>query len=72
MLRERLHILQIMAPNTEKVLETVKTRIEEDNVKPVVVASTSGETGVTFLKKLKLIADFIVVSHKEKESRRLS
>ncbi len=48
--------------NTEKVIETVKNRV--DNVKTVVVASTSGETGVAFLKQLK-DADVIVVSHKE-------
>lgn len=49
--------------NTEKVIEAVKNRV--DNVKTVVVASTSGETGVKFLKQLKDSADVIVVSHKE-------
>ncbi|KYK38257.1 MAG: hypothetical protein AYK18_17550 [Theionarchaea archaeon DG-70] len=50
--------------NTEKTIEAVKTRVEKDSIKTVVVASTSGETGVKFLKALKGIVDVICVSHK--------
>lgn len=51
--------------NTGKVIEAVKTRLQKRDIKTVVVASTSGETGVTFLKELKNSAEVIVVSHKE-------
>jgi hypothetical protein len=52
--------------NTERTIEIVKNRVEKDNIKTVVVASMSGETGVTFSKALKDLA--IVVSHKEMNS----
>lgn len=52
--------------NTERTIEVVKNRVEKDNIKTVVVASMSGETGVTFSKALKDLA--IVVSHKEMNS----
>lgn len=54
--------------NTEETLEAVKTRVEEDNVNIVVVASTSGETGVKFSRALKDCAKVIAVSHKEMSS----
>ncbi len=53
--------------NTENVIEVVKNRIEKGAINTVVVASTSGETGVTFLKNLGA-AHVIVVSHKEMQS----
>ena len=52
--------------NTERTIEIVKKRVERDDIKTVVVASMSGETGVTFSKALKDLA--IVVSHKEMNS----
>ncbi len=51
--------------NTEKVIETVENRIMSGGVKTIVVASTSGETAVKFVKKLKGMAAVIAVSHGE-------
>ena len=51
--------------NTEKIIETVRNRIQEDNVKTVVVASTSGETGVKFAEALKELVNVIAVSYVE-------
>jgi hypothetical protein len=48
--------------NTEKTLEVAKKRAEELGIKTIVVASTSGETGV---KAVKLLANYrvVVVTH---------
>ena len=48
--------------NTEKTLEVAKKRAEELGIKTIVVASTSGETGV---KAVKLLANHrvVVVTH---------
>ncbi len=54
--------------NTEKVIETVKNRVRKGDVKTIVVASTSGETGVKFLKKIGNSANIIIVSHREMDS----
>jgi len=51
--------------NTEKVIEAVENRIMSGGVKTIVVASTSGETGVKFAKKLKGVATVVAVSHEE-------
>ena len=51
--------------NTEKVIEAVKNRIISGDLKTIVVASTSGETAVNFVKKLKGVATVIAVSHGE-------
>ena len=51
--------------NTEKVMEAVENRIMSGGVRTIVVASTSGETGVKFAKKLKGAATVIAVSHGE-------
>jgi len=51
--------------NTEKVIEAVKNRIVSGGVRTIVVASTSGETGVKFAKGLKGVATVIAVSHGE-------
>ncbi len=50
------------AQNTKKTLEIVKNRVAHD-ITTVVVASTSGETGVEFSRELKGSATVIVVSH---------
>ena len=50
--------------NTERTIEIVKRRVG-DNMKTVVVASTSGETGIRFSEALKGLASVIVVSHRE-------
>jgi hypothetical protein len=48
--------------NTEKTLEIAKKRAEELGIKTIVIASTSGETG---LKALNVFADYkvVVVTH---------
>jgi hypothetical protein len=48
--------------NTEKTLEIAKRRAEQLGIKTIVVASTSGETGV---KAVKLLASYkvVVVTH---------
>ena len=51
--------------NTDDVLDCVLKRIKEGDIKTVVVASTSGETGVKFAKALKGLCNVIVVSHEE-------
>jgi len=51
--------------NSEKVLEAVKDRIANGDIGAVVVASTSGETGVEFAKGLKGAATIVVVSHRK-------
>ncbi|MEM3716193.1 MAG: pyruvate kinase alpha/beta domain-containing protein [Candidatus Bathyarchaeia archaeon] len=51
--------------NTDTVLDCVLRRVKEGDVKTVVVASTSGETGVKFAKALKGLCNVIVVSHEE-------
>ena len=52
--------------NTEKVIEAVKKRVAIGSPKTVVVASTSGETGMKFAKAFKGIATVVVVSHEKK------
>lgn len=51
--------------NTERIIEIVKKRVEEGDINTVVLASTSGETGVKFSKALKDCANVIIVSHEE-------
>jgi len=48
--------------NTERTLEVAKKRAEQLGIKTIVIASTSGETG---LKALKLFTDYkiVVVTH---------
>jgi len=48
--------------NTEKTLEIAKKRAEQLGIKTIVVASTSGETGI---KAVKLLANYrvVVVTH---------
>jgi len=53
--------------NTEKIIEAVRDRIHGGDVKTIVVASTSGETGVKFAKALKGLANVIAVSYEEME-----
>lgn len=51
--------------NTDVVLDCVLRRVKEGDIKTVVVASTSGETGVKFAKSLKELCNVIVVSYEE-------
>ncbi len=51
--------------NTDAVLDYVLKRVKEGSIKTVVVASTSGETGVKFARALKGLCNVVVVSHEE-------
>jgi hypothetical protein len=51
--------------NTDDVITAVARRTKENNIKTVVVASTSGETGVRFADALKGKAKVIAVSHEK-------
>jgi hypothetical protein len=53
--------------NTDEVMKAVAKRIEKGDIKIVVVASTSGSTGVKFANALKGKANVVVVSHREME-----
>lgn len=53
------------AQNTERVIEIVKNRLAEGDITTVVVASTSGETGVKFSRELKDCAVVVVISHEK-------
>jgi len=49
--------------NTDDVVKAVARRVEEGDVKTVVVASTSGNTGARFAEALKGKVDVVAVSH---------
>lgn len=49
--------------NTEGVLQAVAKRLEEGQIKWVVVASTSGKTGAMFTEALRGKAKVVVISH---------
>ncbi|MCS7132581.1 MAG: hypothetical protein NZ918_02520 [Aigarchaeota archaeon] len=51
--------------NTEAVLEAVAKRLEEGNIKWVIIASTSGETGARFADALRGKANVVVISHEK-------
>jgi hypothetical protein len=51
--------------NSEAVIEAVSKRLEEGDVRNVVVASTSGRTGLKFAEKLHGRARIIVVSYEK-------
>jgi hypothetical protein len=53
--------------NTEEVIKAVAKRIEQGDVKTVVVASTSGRTGLKFAEALKDKAKVIAISHEKME-----
>ena len=59
---ESVYFLEPGSANTEETLKVAKRRAEELGIKSIVVASTSGETG---LKALKIFADYrvVVVTH---------
>lgn len=54
--------------NTDDVLRVVSRRVEEGDVKSVIVASTSGRTGLRFAEALKGKAKLIAISYKKMES----
>ena len=49
--------------NTEKLIESVKGRVKNGGLSKIVVASTSGATGVKFAKELEGSATVIAISH---------
>ena len=51
--------------NTEAVLEAVSRRLEEGDLRVVVVSSTSGKTGLMFVEALRERANVIVVSYEK-------
>ena len=51
--------------NTEDVIKAVLKRVEEGDIDTVVVASTSGRTGLKFAEALKGRANVIIVSDRE-------
>jgi hypothetical protein len=53
--------------NTDDVVEAVLRRLEEGDIGTVIVASTSGRTGLKFAKALKGKAKLIAVSHERME-----
>ena len=57
-----VYFLEPGSENTEETLKIAKRRAEELRIKSIVVASTSGETG---LKALKMLANYrvVVVTH---------
>jgi len=55
--------------NTEGVIEAVARRIEEGGIDTVIVASTSGRTGVKFAEVLRGKANVVAVSHERMDSQ---
>lgn len=53
--------------NTDEVIKAVAKRVEEGDIKTVVVASTSGRTGLKFAEALKNKAKVIAVSYEKME-----
>ncbi|MBS7655942.1 hypothetical protein KEJ50_05530 [Candidatus Bathyarchaeota archaeon] len=51
--------------NTDEVIKAVTKRVEEGDVKTVVVASTSGRTGLKFAETLKGKVKVVVISHEK-------
>jgi len=54
--------------NTEGVIRAVVERVKEGDIKTVIVASTSGATGVRFVRAFKGIAEVIAVSYEAMDS----
>lgn len=57
------------ARNTEGVIEAVLRRLKEGDLRTVIVASTSGATGLKFAEALKNKAKVIAVSYQEMRPR---
>jgi len=57
------------ARNTEDVIEIVSRRLKEGDLRTVIVASTSGSTGLKFAEALKNKAKVIAVSYQEMSPR---
>jgi len=55
--------------NTDDLIEAVKKRVKEGDVKTVVVASISGSTGAKFARALKGEAQVIAISNETMDSK---
>jgi len=55
--------------NTDNLIEAVKKRVEEGDVKTVVVASISGSTGAKFARALKGEAQVVAISNETMDSK---
>jgi hypothetical protein len=64
-----VYFLEPGPENTEDVLKAVAKRLEGGDIDTVMVASTSGRTGVKFAEALKGKADIIAISHEEMGSK---
>lgn len=54
--------------NTDDVIRAVKSRLKENGLKTVIVASTSGATGFKFVESLEGRAQVFAVSHEKMDS----
>jgi hypothetical protein len=48
--------------NTDAVIEVVYNRLKEEDIKSVVVASSSGMTGIKFARRLAQVTNLVIVS----------
>jgi hypothetical protein len=53
--------------NTDEIIKAVAKRMEQGDVKTVVVASTSGKTGLKFAEALRDKAKVVAISHEKME-----
>jgi hypothetical protein len=60
--RSIVYFHQAGVENTEAVLEVVLRRLEEGDIRSVVVASSSGQTGLKFAEKMARKTNLVVVS----------
>lgn len=59
--RSIVYFHQAGVENTETVLEVVLRRLEEGDIASVVVASSSGQTGLKFAQKMAQETNLVVV-----------
>jgi len=64
-----VYFLEPGPENTGDVLKAVARRIEGGDIDTVVVASTSGRTGVKFAETLKSKANVVAVSHEDMDPK---
>ena len=57
-----IHFVEPGPENTDDVIEAVAKRVKEEDIETVIVASTTGSTGVKFAEALKDKADIIAIS----------
>jgi len=63
--RSAIYFRKAGSSNTDDVIRAVKSRLEENDLKTVIVASTSGTTGLKFAESLKGKAQILAVSHEK-------